>query len=216
MKKIILVAAIAVFAFAACNKDNGNENGGGNTVLEATFELSGEIGDLTYGEPVAVEGTLTSASPIDAVSFTGVDDEGNAVGEEQKYEASGTEISGEFFPDTKDMTQLQVTLYSGDAKASFNFPTGTVTGDAKGDVYINNTAQFMADTLVFTHENSPELFPEENTGNGTEGICLPVCLQSEQRYHRTPVRCIRSKRPCNSAGQYRQEFRIFTGARGMV
>lgn len=168
MKKIILVAAIAVFAFAACNKDNGNENGGGNTVLEATFELSGEIGDLTYGEPVAVEGTLTSASPIDAVSFTGVDDEGNAVGEEQKYEASGTEISGEFFPDTKDMTQLQVTLYSGDAKASFNFPTGTVTGDAKGDVYINNTAQFMADTLVFTHENSPELFPEENTGNGSD------------------------------------------------
>lgn len=168
MKKILLFAAMAAFAFAACDKNNGEDDGSTAAVLEATFDLTSELGDLTYGEPVTVTGTLTSASPIDGVSFTGVNDEGTAVGEVQRYEAAGTEINGQFFPDTKDMTQLQVTLYSGNAQASFNFPVGTVTGEAKGDVYINNTAQFMADTLVYTHENNPELFPTENTGNGSD------------------------------------------------
>ncbi len=168
MKKIFIIAAAAVFALAACNKDNGTDSSNEVQVLDATFTLSGEIGDLTYGEPVAVTGTLTSASPVDAVSFTGVKDDGTAAGEEQKYEASGTEINGQFFPDSKDMTQLQVTLYSGNAQASFNFPVGKVTGEAKGDVYINNAAQFTADTVVFTHENRPDLFPEEFTGNGSD------------------------------------------------
>lgn len=168
MKKILLFAAMAAFAFAACDKNNGEDDGSTAAVLEATFDLTSELGDLTYGEPVTVTGTLTSASPIDGVSFTGVNDEGTAVGEVQRYEAAGTEINGQFFPDTKDMTQLQVTLYSGNAQASFNFPVGTVTGEAKGDVYINNTAQFMADTMVFNHENRPDLFPVENTGNGSD------------------------------------------------
>ncbi len=171
MKKIFLIAAAALIGFAACNKDDG---GNKTKSFDATFELTSELGDLTYGEPVTVTGTVVTEASVDAVSFTGVDDEGNAVGEEQKYEngseasVSSTAIEGMFFPDTKDMTQLQVTLWSGNATASFTFPVTSVTGEMKGDVYINNSAAFTADVMEPNHQNSPELYPEENTGAGSD------------------------------------------------
>lgn len=65
MKKTLLFAAALTMLLASCDKNND-----GKKELDAEFALE-TVGALTYGEPVALTGTITSNTTIDKVVFTG-------------------------------------------------------------------------------------------------------------------------------------------------
>lgn len=166
MKKNLLIIAMAALALVSCDKVD-------KTALEATMVLDQTtIGNLTYGEPITLSGVVTSELAIDNFSFTAVKLNGEvyeAVGEEQSYKAkTGNTISGEFYPDTKDMTAVEIKVMSGEKHKSFYYNTGTVTGEAKGDVWTNKSVSLTADNKVATHDNDPEGYPVEGTAAGSD------------------------------------------------
>lgn len=65
MKKTLLFAAALTMLLASCDKNND-----GKKELDAEFALE-TVEALTYGEPVALTGTITSNTAIDKVVFTG-------------------------------------------------------------------------------------------------------------------------------------------------
>lgn len=169
MKKFLFSLAVISLAVISCKKTETTPDGPAS--LDATMELTTELGSLVYAEPVTVSATVTSASTIDGFTFTAVKKSGDTyqtVGEDQDYAASSNEISGEFFCDSKEMTDIMVTVKAGNAEKSFYFPVEGVTGDVKGDVWMNDAAILYADNKVATHENDPENYPDEGTGAGSD------------------------------------------------
>lgn len=169
MKKFLFSLAVISLAVISCKKTETTPDG--PVSLDATMELTTELGSLVYAEPVTVSATVTSASTIDGFTFTAVKKSGDTyqtVGEDQDYAASSNEISGEFFCDSKEMTDIMVTVKAGNAEKSFYFPVEGVTGDVKGDVWMNDAAILYADNKVATHENDPENYPVEGTGAGSD------------------------------------------------
>ena len=152
--------------FASCDKNND-----GKKELDAEFALE-TVGALTYGEPVALTGTITSNTTIDNVVFTGAkkaeDGTFAIVGEAQEGSIDGTTASVEFFADSKDINAIEVVLSTSDAAKKFYFDAPKVTGEPKGDVYFNDSAVLYPDNKVENHENSPEKYPEEFTGAGSD------------------------------------------------
>ena len=152
--------------FASCDKNND-----GKKELDAEFALE-TVGALTYGEPVALTGTITSNTAIDKVVFTGAkkaeDGTFAVVGEAQEGSIDGTTASVEFFADSKDINAIEVVLSTSDAAKKFYFDAPKVTGEPKGDVYFNDSAVLYPDNKVENHENSPEKYPEEFTGAGSD------------------------------------------------
>lgn len=166
MKKTLLFAAALTMLFASCDKNND-----GKKELDAEFALE-TVGALTYGEPVALTGTITSNTTIDKVVFTGAkkaeDGTFSVVGEAQEGSIDGTTASVEFFADSKDINAIEVVLSTSDAAKKFYFDAPKVTGEPKGDVYFNDSAVLYPDNKVENHENSPEKYPDEFTGAGSD------------------------------------------------
>lgn len=166
MKKTLLFAAALTMLFASCDKNND-----GKKELDAEFALE-TVEALTYGEPVALTGTITSNTAIDKVVFTGAkkaeDGTFAVVGEAQEGSINGTTASVEFFADSKDINAIEVVLSNSDASKKFYFDAPKVTGEPKGDVYFNDSAVLYPDNKVENHENSPEKYPEEFTGAGSD------------------------------------------------
>lgn len=166
MKKTLLFAAALTMLFASCDKNND-----GKKELDAEFALE-TVGALTYGEPIALTGTITSNTAIDKVVFTGAkkaeDGTFAVVGEAQEGSIDGTTASVEFFADSKDINAIEVVLSTSDAAKKFYFDAPKVTGEPKGDVYFNDSAVLYPDNKVENHENSPEKYPDEFTGAGSD------------------------------------------------
>lgn len=166
MKKTLLFAAALTMLLASCDKNND-----GKKELDAEFALE-TVGALTYGEPVALTGTITSNTTIDKVVFTGAkkaeDGTFAVVGEAQEGSIDGTTASVEFFADSKDINAIEVVLSTSDAAKKFYFDAPKVTGEPKGDVYFNASAVLYPDNKVENHENSPEKYPDEFTGAGSD------------------------------------------------
>lgn len=166
MKKTLLFAAALTMLFASCGQNND-----GKKELDAEFALE-TVGALTYGEPVALTGTITSNTTIDKVVFTGAkkaeDGTFAVVGEAQEGSIDGTTASVEFFADSKDINAIEVVLSTSDASKKFYFDAPKVTGEPKGDVYFNDAAVLYPDNKVENHENSPEKYPDEFTGAGSD------------------------------------------------
>lgn len=166
MKKTLLFAAALTMLLASCDKNND-----GKKELDAEFALE-TVGALTYGEPVALTGTITSNTTIDKVVFTGAkkaeDGTFAVVGEAQEGSIDGTTASVEFFADSKDINAIEVVLSTSDAAKKFYFDAPKVTGEPKGDIYFNDSAVLYPDNKVENHENSPEKYPDEFTGAGSD------------------------------------------------
>lgn len=166
MKKTLLFAAALTMLLASCDKNND-----GKKELDAEFALE-TVEALTYGEPVALIGTITSNTAIDKVVFTGAkkaeDGTFAVVGEAQEGSIDGTTASVEFFADSKDINAIEVVLSTSDASKKFYFDAPKVTGEPKGDVYFNDAAVLYPDNKVENHENSPEKYPDEFTGAGSD------------------------------------------------
>lgn len=166
MKKTLLFAAALTMLLASCDKNND-----GKKELDAEFALE-TVDALTYGEPVALTGTITSNTAIDKVVFTGAkkaeDGTFAVVGEAQEGSIDGTTASVEFFADSKDINAIEVVLSTSDAAKKFYFEAPKVTGEPKGDVYFNDSAVLYPDNKVENHENSPEKYPDEFTGAGSD------------------------------------------------
>lgn len=166
MKKTLLFAAALTMLFASCDKNND-----GKKELDAEFALE-TVEALTYGEPVALTGTITSNTAIDKVVFTGAkkaeDGTFAVVGEAQEGSIDGTTAYVEFFADSKDINAIEVVLSTSDAAKKFYFDAPKVTGEPKGDVYFNDAAVLYPDNKVENHENSPEKYPDEFTGAGSD------------------------------------------------
>ena len=166
MRKTLLFAAALTMLLASCDKNND-----GKKELDAEFALE-TVGELTYGEPVALTGTITSNTAIDKVVFTGAkkaeDGTFAVVGEAQEGSIDGTTASVEFFADSKDINAIEVVLSTSDAAKKFYFDAPKVTGEPKGDVYFNDAAVLYPDNKVENHENSPEKYPDEFTGAGSD------------------------------------------------
>lgn len=166
MKKTLLFAAALTMLLASCDKNND-----GKKELDAEFALE-TVEALTYGEPVALTGTITSNTAIDKVVFTGAkkaeDGTFAVVGEAQEGSIDGTTASVEFFADSKDINAIEVVLSTSNAAKKFYFDAPKVTGEPKGDVYFNDSAVLYPDNKVENHENSPEKYPEEFTGAGSD------------------------------------------------
>lgn len=166
MKKTLLFAAALTMLLASCDKNND-----GKKELDAEFALE-TVEALTYGEPVALTGTITSNTTITKVVFTGAkkaeDGTFAVVGEAQEGSIDGTTASVQFFADSKDINAIEVVLSTSDAAKKFYFDAPKVTGEPKGDVYFNDSAVLYPDNKVENHENSPEKYPEEFTGAGSD------------------------------------------------
>lgn len=166
MKKTLLFAAALTMLLASCDKNND-----GKKELDAEFALE-TVESLTYGEPVALTGTITSNTAIEKVVFTGAkkaeDGTFAVVGEAQEGSIDGTTASVEFFADSKDINAIEVVLSTSNAAKKFYFDAPKVTGEPKGDVYFNDSAVLYPDNKVENHENSPEKYPEEFTGAGSD------------------------------------------------
>ena len=171
MKKYLLCFAIAAVAFASCNKDNGTNGGNKVKDLEATFKMETGLASLVYAEPVDIVGAAASESRPDGCTLVAVKKSGETyieVGEAQDGKVDGDRIAAQFFADSKEMTDIAVTLKAGNAQKTFYCPVGKVTGELKGTVWMNDAVALYADAKVATHDNDPENYPVEGTGAGSD------------------------------------------------
>ena len=166
MKKTLLFAAALTMLLASCDKNEDNKK-----ALDADFKLE-TVQTLVYGEPVALTGSITSSAAVTKAVFTGAkkaaDGSYSVVGEAQDGTVTGTTATAEFFADSKEIKAIEVVLSNGSASKTFYFDAPKVTGEPKGDVYFNDSAVLYPDNKVENHENSPEKYPEEFTGAGSD------------------------------------------------
>ena len=166
MKKTLLFAAALTMLLASCDKNEDNKK-----ALDADFKLE-TVQTLVYGEPVALTGSITSSAAVTKAVFTGAkkaaDGSYSVVGGAQDGTVTGTRATAEFFADSKEINAIEVVLSNGSASKTFYFDAPKVTGEPKGDVYFNDSAVLYPDNKVENHENSPEKYPEEFTGAGSD------------------------------------------------
>ncbi|MGM9762436.1 MAG: hypothetical protein ACI3ZQ_00225 [Candidatus Cryptobacteroides sp.] len=166
MKHGFILFAAAALAMVACDKNNGKEE---TKPLEADMTMT--VTEIVYGEPANLEGTITSTVAIDEMVVTAVKKSGEkytAVGEAQPFAKPEAEYKAiEYFADSQELTDLEITLKAGKAAKTFYFPV-TVTGEPKGDFWMNDAAAIYPDNKVLNHENDPETYPEEFTGAGSD------------------------------------------------
>ena len=157
-------------ALVACEK----EPDGGKSKLEATLTLAEGVEaaiaeGVAYGSPIAIKGTSSVA--LTEVVLTGVAKNGNAYaakGSAQTLEREGAEIDQLWFADTKEATHVEVKLVAGNKAASFYYALGAVEGEWNFGAWCEPAATVMADIMIPNHENNPELYPEANTGAGSD------------------------------------------------
>lgn len=169
MKKTLFALAAMALVAVSCNKNGGDDSK--VAPLDATFTLSTVLTDaLPYGQPTTLEGTAVTAATLDSYTLTAVKKSGEtytAVGEAQVFEATGNEMSVLFFADSKEMTDIELTLKSGKQEAKFYFPA-TVEGDAWATAWSNEAVAFYPDNKVAHNVNDNVNYPLENTGAGSD------------------------------------------------
>ena len=170
MKKILFALAAMALVAVSCNKDGGDDTTK-ETPLEATLELTTEVAELPYGEPFEVTGTVTTTATLDSYVLTAVkkvaEAEYVAVGEAQTFAAEGNEMKVEYFADTKEMTDLEVVVKSGNKVAKFYF-SATAVGELKGTFWMNDAVMMAATPKLGTNDNDPETYPVAGTGAGSD------------------------------------------------
>ena len=157
-------------ALVACDK----EPEGGKDKLEATLTLAEGVEaaiaeGVAYGSPIAIKGTSSVA--LTEVVLTGVAKSGEsyaAKGSAQTLEQEGAEIDQLWFADTKEATHVEVKLVAGNKAASFYYALGAVEGEWNYGAWCEPAAVVKADIMIPNHDNNPELYPEENTGAGSD------------------------------------------------
>ena len=132
---------------------------------QKTGTLSGIVRDNT-GNPIPGAAVMNKDSGKGTI--TAEDGTFAVVGEAQEGSIDGTTASVEFFADSKDINAIEVVLSTSDAAKKFYFDAPKVTGEPKGDVYFNDSAVLYPDNKVENHENSPEKYPDEFTGAGSD------------------------------------------------
>lgn len=166
MKHRFILFAAAALAMVACDKNNSKEE---TKPLEADMTMT--VTELVYAEPTYLEGEITCTVAIDEMVITTVKKTGEdyaVVGEDQVFANPDAAFKSlEFFADSQDATDLQVILKAGKASKTFYFPI-TITGEAKGDFWMNDAVAIYPDNKVLNHENDPETYPEEFTGAGSD------------------------------------------------
>ena len=165
MKKSLVLALSAVVAMFAtsCDKDSSSKK-----TLDAEFTLTEQLGAVTYGQPVELEGTVISSVAI--TKATAVTAKGGAtVGTAQELKINGDKITGLVFIDSMDAAEITVTLGAGDKSKDFSFPIEKVNPAArKIGFYANDALCMQADSIVQNHVNTPDVFPVEFTGKGSD------------------------------------------------
>lgn len=165
MKKIIsfgLSAVVAMFA-TSCDKDSSSKK-----TLDAEFTLTEQLGTVTYGQPVELEGTVISSVAITNASAVTAKN-GTVVGTAQELKISGDKITGLVFIDSMDAAEITVTLGAGNKSKDFSFPIEKVNPAArKIGFYANDALCMQADSIVQNHVNTPDVFPVEFTGKGSD------------------------------------------------
>ncbi len=172
MKKTLFAIAMLAVALVACEKDP-NE---GAAKLDATIALAEGVEatlaeGVAYGSPLAIKGTVTTTAPLTEVVLTGVAKSGNAYaakGSAQTLEQEGNEVDVLWFADTKEATHVEVKLVAGNKAASFYYALGAVEGEWNYGAWCEPAGVVMADIMIPNHNNNPELYPEENTGAGSD------------------------------------------------
>lgn len=165
MKKSLVLALSAVVAMFAtsCDKDSSSKK-----TLDAEFTLTEQLGTVTYGQPVELEGTVISSVAITNASAVTAKN-GTVVGTAQELKISGDKITGLVFIDSMDAAEITVTLGAGNKSKDFSFPIEKVNPAArKIGFYANDALCMQADSIVQNHVNTPEVFPVEFTGKGSD------------------------------------------------
>lgn len=162
-KSLFILAAAAAFAITACDKNDDAKK-----VLDAEFTLANPIGTVVYGQPVELEGTAVSSLAIEKAIAMTVKDAENA-GSEQELKIEGDKISGMVFIDSRDAVEIKVTLSAGNKSKDFSFHIEAINApERKIGFYANDALCMQADSIVQNHVNTPDLFPVEFTGKGSE------------------------------------------------
>ena len=168
MKKTLFAFAAMALVAVSCNKNGGDDK---VLPLDATFTLTTELDEaLPYGQPTPLEGTAVTTATLDSYTLTAVKKSGEtyvAVGEAQVFEATGNEMSVLFFADSKEMTDIELTLKAGNQEAKFYFPA-TAEGELMGTFWMNDAVMMAATPKVGTNENDPETYPVAGTGAGSD------------------------------------------------
>lgn len=165
MKKSLVLALSAVVAMFAtsCDKDSSSKK-----TLDAEFTLTEQLGTVTYGQPVELEGTVISSVAITNASAVTAKN-GTVVGTAQELKISGDKITGLVFIDSMDAAEITVTLGAGNKSKDFSFPIEKVNPTArKIGFYANDALCMQADSIVQNHVNTPDVFPVEFTGKGSD------------------------------------------------
>lgn len=165
MKKSLVLALSTVVAMFAtsCDKDSSSKK-----TLDAEFTLTEQLGTVTYGQPVELEGTVISSVAITNASAVTAKN-GTVVGTAQELKISGDKITGLVFIDSMDAAEITVTLGAGNKSKDFSFPIEKVNPAArKIGFYANDALCMQADSIVQNHVNTPDVFPVEFTGKGSD------------------------------------------------
>ena len=160
-------------ALVACENDPNDKK---QEKLDATIALAEGVEaalaeGVAYGSPLAIKGTVTTNAALTEVVLTGVAKSGDAYvakGSAQTLEQEGNEVDQLWFADTKEATHVEVKVVAGTKAASFYYALGAVEGEWNYGVWCEPAATVMADIMIPNHENNPELYPEENTGAGSD------------------------------------------------
>lgn len=160
-----LLAALLImtFGFISCSKDEDE-----SANVQFTFDQP-VIEAMAYAEPAHLTGTATSDKTITKLTFTGVNFANGTyttVGETQEYAGVGTAVitfDMEFFVDSKEINQIEVKAWVGNASKSDYIEVTAVEGEAKGTAYFGQVV-LKADSIVWNAENHPEVYTTPNTG----------------------------------------------------
>lgn len=165
MKKTLMMIAATTVLFASCDKEGGKGKG----TLEA--EITMEVPELVYAQPTSLTATVVSSEPVRNVVFAGAKKTGDTysiIGENQPGTVEGTALTVDFFADTKEMTDVAVTVSAGSKSKTAYFPVSKISGEILGDVWVSDPVEMQADAKVANHENDNATYTEPNTGAGSD------------------------------------------------
>lgn len=150
----------------SCDSDDDDKETKAN--VQITLDQT-SFGTVNYAEPLQIKGTVTSDKPITSLTFTGVKLENGIYqpkGDAQEYPSTGTNTINfdmEYFVDSKEITHIEIKVTVGNANETTYISIGNVKGESKGSAFIGQVV-LKADTMVWNHENHPDVYPVPNTG----------------------------------------------------
>lgn len=167
MTKINFFLLLTIFFvgihFSSCKKDEEKEANVQFTLDQTSFDV------VNYAAPLQIKGTATSDKPITSLTFTGVKLENGVYvpkGDAQEYPSTSTSTINfdmEYFVDSKEITHIEIKATVGNAIKTTYISIGKVEGEANGSAFVGQVI-LKSDTMVWNHENHPDVYPTPNTG----------------------------------------------------